>query len=301
MGYKVGMCDRDVGYVRGVMEYINKRTDVALKIAAFSSENAIEEYIKANRLDLIILGENKILKQETVPIIRISDSRQSGNVIYKYQSGDALVRQILMTLKNNELQKQSTRFFYAVYSPLGRCGKTSFAQGLCRFLKQGLYINLEAYSGIDENIISYTVEAGDKFIYYLVNRNVRILELLEKIPLTENGFKVVSGRVAIDVATQITKEDINWFYKLLVGRDDYKCVIFDVGCSNFSGIEILDEFEWIYVPVLDDKVSKIKLKRFADIIALSEAHLEEKLQYINVPNVEYNDEKMSDFIHSILI
>ncbi len=301
MSYKVGMCDRDIGYVQGVMEYINKRNDVTLKIAAFSSEKAMEEYIKYNALDLIILGENITLNQKEIPVVHISGSRQKENILYKYQSGDALVKHILMIIKNNEIQKQNASFFNAVYSPLGRCGKTMFAQGLCKFSKSGLYINLEAYSGLDENVIPYTFEAGDKFIYYLVSRNVQILELLDNLPTCKDGFKTISGRTAIDVVSHITAEDINWFYKLLSGRSGYSCVVFDIGSSNISGIEILDEFERVYIPVLNDSISRIKLKRFADIIAISESCLEEKLKYINVPNVDYDREEMLDFIRNILV
>jgi len=301
MSYKVGMYDRDIGYVRGVMEYINKRTDSTIKIAAFSSENAIEEYIKVNHLDLILLSENTILRQDVVPVVYISDNRHNGNVIFKYQSGDVLVRQLLSVLKNNEIIKQNMFFFYSVYSPLGRCGKTNLALGICSYFKKSLYINLEPYSGIDERKIPYTVEAGDKFIYYLVSRNVQILELLDNMPFVKNAFKVVSGSTAIDVASQITKDDLRWFYKLMHDSGKFNCIVFDIGCSSLSDIGVLEEFQKIFIPVLEDDVSRIKLKRFADIVTSNAEKIEEKLKYISVPKVDFDDEKMSACIEELMV
>ena len=300
MSYKVGMYDRDIDYVRGVMEYINKKADSVIKIAAFSSVNAIEEYIKVNHLDLILLGENQAFRQDIIPVIYISASRHKENVIFKYQSGDALVKQILSVLKNSEIQKQGMVFFYSVYSPLGRCGKTNLALGLCSFFKTGLYINLEPYSGIDVSKFPYTVEAGDKFIYYLVSRNLQILEHLDSIPIAKNGFKVVSGGTAIDVAAQITKEDIRWFYKLIQSSGKFNCVVFDIGCSNLSDIDVLGEFQRIFIPVLEDSTSRIKLKRFANIALSSRETIGEKLMYLDVPKVEFDAREMVTFIEKIL-
>ncbi len=297
MGYKIGLCDKDIGYTRGVMEYINKQIDSPVRVAAFSSEDALEEYLKDNSLDLIVLGEEKNIIEANVPIVRISEKKGRHKSIFKYQNGEEILGQILEILKEKELQKQMTSFFYAVYSPVGRCGKTNFSLGLCNLFKDSLYINFEAYSGIDKKELSYIAEAGDKFIYYLVSQNNHILELLDSIPMSKSGFKVVSGNTALDVVTQITKEDIRWFYRLLKENGSYKCIIFDMGCCGLADMGILGEFQKVYIPILEDKTSKIKLESFNNIMEQEGCC---NLQYIKVPDATYDNQVMTQFIQSLL-
>ena len=81
--------------------------------------------------------------------------------VYKYQASSDVVREVMACYGAEKAvapavfsgTEERPRRFMRVYSPLGRCLKTSFALTLGQILAKEravLYLNLEEYSGFEE-------------------------------------------------------------------------------------------------------------------------------------------------------
>lgn len=294
MGYKVGIYDKDTNYVRNVMEYINHYGKASLRIAAFSNIESLKSYIDDNFLDLIILGEQVKLNKD-VPVVFICDRRDmmTKEKIYKYQDGEEIISQILKIIKNNEVLNQNHSLIYGIYSPVGRCGKTTLSLGICNHYKKALYIGLEEYSGFSDEY-SYLYETGEKFKYYLANKNKQVFDLLDNVAETSKGFKVIVADGFFDGDTQQTHKNIAWLCNELRIRGLYHRVVFDIGVGSLGDVKELEIFDRIYIPVLRDKISSMKLNRFKEIIELQELKdLMKKFVYVEVPESDYDAEKIS--------
>ena len=105
--YSVGICDSDTGYVVGFAEYVNMNDDIPVKVSAFSGMDALCEYLKENRLDLILLDEKKEFGKSNLKIVRLTDRKESDNekYIYKYQSVYKIAEYIVRML--DEVNKKT--------------------------------------------------------------------------------------------------------------------------------------------------------------------------------------------------
>lgn len=294
MGYKIGIYDKDINYIRSVMEYINHYGSSSIRMAAFSSVSALEDYTKENYLDLIILGEQVKIDND-IPVVFLCDKREmlSETTIYKYQSGDAILCRILDIIKNSNSINLNNKLICGVYSPLGRCGKTTLSLGLCNHHKKSIYIGLEQLSGM-RNSLCYSKEIGEKFVYYLANRDEGIIQLLKETKDNKEGFKSIVSDTFCDDIIQLSFENMDWFCRIMRNSMEYFRMVFDLSVECLGDVKILSAFDRVYMPVIDDPVSKIKLEKFQNMLDYRDlSDLRKKIVNVEVPDCEYNDDKIS--------
>ena len=78
---------------------------------------------------------------------------------------------------------------------------------------------------------------------------------------------------------------------------DYGRVVFDIGAAALWSLDILGVMDRIYVPVLEDEASGIKLQAFREVLKGDDyGGISEKLVYLSVPNCGFSSEIMKDFV-----
>ncbi len=183
-----------------------------------------------------------------------------------------------------------------VYSPVGRCGKTSFAITLGEILSfhaHMLYVNMEEYSGfsglldmdgqedITDLLYYHTLEAPGALLYQM-DGMLRTFERLEYIPpaFHAGDLRTISAQVWCAFLTR------------LAGEQAYEGVILDVGSQVDEVYRVLDMCERVYVPTLDEPAAKGKIRQFReDIAACAPASLPDKIRYLQLP-VPGKEEKL---------
>lgn len=139
-----------------------------------------------------------------------------------------------------------TGMFYAVYSPLGRCGKTTFAKSLCERIGNSLYVNWEGISEcLDENGI------GSWMLYCMKSRNEECLEYLQA-----NAVASLPPPECFRDIRQIEIEDLRWFREAIQRRGQYAGVVFDIGGMALASYAVFGAFDRILIPTLRDTVSQ---------------------------------------------
>ncbi len=296
MEYKVGVCDEDYHYVVNLMEYVNSDRESSLTLVAFSSIGAVWEYLKNNYLDGVLLGKDFLDGQELredysgLLIMTLEEEKDVADGIFKFQSAREITGQIMKKLNVTEtLEPVKGNIFCGVYSPIGRCGKTTLAKGLAASKSGGLYISLEEYGGRDS--------LGEEILYHILFENPKLHSLIEKIKPNVYGLREVKGILSYMDIRHLTKENMLWLKDQLLVGGNFERVVFDIGVASLTDLNILYAMDRIYIPVIDDEASNAKLQAFREVLRCEEYRgLSGRIQYLSVPICHYTSEAMTEFI-----
>ena len=195
-GKILAICTQEPEYARGLSEYILGRRELLFQVMVFLDLEKLRQFINEHRVDLLLL-DDIYADTETMDVKQVfmlCDDRNYKETdcyhpIYKYQSGEKIIAEILSCCAEEEGSETILRIQKAdvevigVYSPIHRIGKTQYALQLAKeFAKKGntLYLNLEAYAGRQEG----EEETGGltEILYYLrqgcKNMGIRLETLL---------------------------------------------------------------------------------------------------------------------------
>ena len=295
MKYRFGVCHEDYHYVVNLMEYVNSSRESQIAFVAFSSMSAVQDYLKSNYLDGLLIGEEIKLSEEQLEeydrlaIMALLEEQQMDQAgIYKYQSGDGIVRDILGRLNVNVNPfPVKGKQLCAVYSPEGRCGKTSLAKGLGVKYPGSLCFSFEEF-GVRESM-------GEEILYLIKVKSNKLYQLIEKLPFNDHGFKEIKGILSYMDIRQLDIDNMTWLKEQLLIGGGYERVIFDIGAGALSDLNVLKVMDRIYVPVLEG--DSVKLQAFRELLRSKEyIDVGSKVKYVSVPICHYASKVMMDFI-----
>ena len=223
-GKILAICTQEPEYARGLSEYILGRRELLFQVMVFLDLEKLRQFINEHRVDLLLL-DDIYADTETMDVKQVfmlCDDRNYKETdcyhpIYKYQSGEKIIAEILSCCAEEEGSETILRIQKAdvevigVYSPIHRIGKTQYALQLAKeFAKKGntLYLNLEAYAGRQEG----EEETGGltEILYYLrqgcKNMGIRLETLVKHInfgfaTLYSNELVYVGVHFYTDVTT----------------------------------------------------------------------------------------------------
>ena len=162
------VCDLEVDYALNFMDYLNQKKNIPFEIQAFTAVENLISYGKKTHIELLLISGRAMCREvrelDIGKIIILSEGVHPPELdqypsVYKYQSSSDVIREVMecygaekKTTPQYRVLKKTTEIL-GVFSPLGRCLKTSFALTLGQILakdKAVLYLNMEEYSGFEE-------------------------------------------------------------------------------------------------------------------------------------------------------
>lgn len=276
----VVICDREIRYANGLGENIAEREDLAVKVYVCSSLERVLELEQAKRIHIFIVDEEITYAQRTqiganqVFVLtrgKVADLGEEEWAIGKYQCADEIIRQIFEfyvdRTKENVMRcmnKERARMV-AVYSPIHRVGKTSFALALgraCAKSKKVLYLNLEEYAGM-EMAQDTNMNLGD-LLYYMRQGNGNLGIRLQSAVSEHEGLNMVPPIPIVLDLKEVTWEEWEVLINELLENSLYEMVVLDVGESVQGLFPLLEMCDRVYMPVLEDEISRRKLKQYQD-------------------------------------
>ncbi|MBQ2250895.1 MAG: hypothetical protein II327_04580, partial [Lachnospiraceae bacterium] len=96
--------DEDPFYAERLSDYVNRKEKGIFKAQAFTSKERLEEFAKDHEIDVLLAGESvgkeEIRDVKTVQKIYLTEEREADGIreeasVYKYQSGDDIIREIM--------------------------------------------------------------------------------------------------------------------------------------------------------------------------------------------------------------
>lgn len=303
--YRVGVCDRDLDYVMAFADYVNALRDKVLSIVVFTGIDAIIDYLSVQDLDLIITDDISQCEEtgngyelQDIRAIQFSEYRDSSDgwhseagdstYIFKYQNIDIICRQILDVLTEGRQDVRKLDSLIAVYSPLGRCGKTKLARALAADdgVRGGLYIGLEEYAE--------SFDARSSNIFYMIkSKSPELEEVITQQLVEKNGIHELIINSSFLDTCDVSFDDIETLKSCLLKSGRFTTLVFDIGQASLSELRILSIFDEIYMPVLRDEISVRKLEVFLRLLKeLGLRSVISRLIRIDVPDADINSEEM---------
>lgn len=177
--------DEDPLYAGRLAEYVNQKETFPFQAMAFSDLEKLKEYGQTHDIEILLVGEKVREKAKEVKaglkmilcdgeFVSKEKEKEEASV-YKYQSGDCILQEVMACYCTAPLQPGlalmgKRAVIMGIYSPVGRCGKTSFALTLAQMLgkKQAvLFISMEEYSGFSKLVCNgYEQDLSDVFYLY---------------------------------------------------------------------------------------------------------------------------------------
>ena len=276
----VVICDREIRYANGLGENISEREDLAVKVYVCSSFEHVLELEQAKKIHIFIVDEEITYAQRTqiganqVFVLargKVADLGEEEWAIGKYQCADEIIRQVFEfyvdRTKENVMRcmnKERARLV-AVYSPIHRVGKTTFALALgreCAKSKKVLYLYLEEYAGMEVSQDT-NMNLGD-LLYYLRQGNGNLGIRLQAAVKEDEGLDVVPPIPVVLDLKEVTWEEWDALITQLLENSLYEMVVLDVGESVQGLFPLLELCDRVYMPVLEDENSRRKLKQYQD-------------------------------------
>ena len=272
------ICDREIRYANGLGENIAEREDLAVKVYVCSNFERVLEFAKDKRIHIFIVDEQFAYTQRTqiganqIFVLargKVADLGEEEWAIGKYQCADEIIREVFefyvdRTKENvmRSMNKERAKLL-AVYSPIHRIGKTSFAMALgkeCAKKKKALYLNLEEYAGFDV-ARSEELNLGD-LLYYLRQGNGNLGIRLKSATKKVEELDVVSPIPVVLDLKEVAWTEWEVLIKEIVENSLYEVVILDVGESIQGLFPLLEMCDRVYMPVLDDAISARKMQQY---------------------------------------
>ncbi len=289
--------DVDPFYADRFAEFANEREMTPFTAVAFASLEKLRDFAGLQPVEVLLVGsdvpEEELSGIKAGQVIRLSeDGRQlrrepggaggnrlseKGNaVIYKYQSSDAVLREVMACYQVGSEQERlslsglSSRVI-GVYSPVGRCGKTGFSVTLGQILardKKVLYLNLEEHSGLSVLMGTTYKESLSDLIYYYRQGEYSRVRLGTVLHSLGSLDYVPPAAYAEDLA-EIKGEELAGLVAAIAGDGLYDEIVLDIGHLG-RGIEpVLELCRTIYVVVKEDCVSAAKVGEWREYLEKS--------------------------------
>lgn len=309
----IAIYDKDNDFADSFGNYLMTKAGFSSNVMVFSKEDSFLQWINSNITDILLISP------EFYPLIKdntnirnlfllceknIRDPYNSVYHIFKYQSGENLIREIMSEYKSefSRLSLSPSRrktSLIGIFSPLGRCGKTSLGLSLgIRYsrTKKCLFISLDSYSFLP--LLCHSEDARDiaDLAYFHLQSPENFQSRLISIARDFHGLSMIPPLKDPGQITDLTCEVLSRMLKDIVDMDIYDYIFTDFS-SLCHLIPVLSLCDFVVTPTIEsDSYSSMKVNEF---LSVSRA-LGLSVQTICLPDLNFDvtDSKYILFLQS---
>ena len=295
MNHILAVCDVEEEYALRLTNYINVKDGFPFQVRSFSTIEKLVYFTRQQVVEAVLVSEeylNEIVTKNTVnTIITLSeervDSGREDSKVYKYQSGEKIMKAILQILAKDakdsgHIARSVQMKVIGLYSPVKRSLQTTFGLTLGQILGKKakvLYINMEAFSGL--NIMlqrSFQKDLSD-LLYHMQNGKQGIAYILSSMVDSVNGLDILPPMLCqMDLISIEAKEWLNLFYEI-ERYSEYEYLILDLSDSVQGLFEILRQCTIIYTMTESDGFAMAKIDQYEQM--LKQCQYDDVLQKTN--------------------
>ncbi len=314
-GSKLVIFDLEELYANHLMDYISDKKGMPFQTVVFTRKLEMLEYLANNSVDILLIEATQMCEEITKfdigKIILLSDgsilSEYIGyDSIFKFKSAENIVREVLdyfvdLRKDYSPLSTSSAKAeVIGVYSPVGRCGKTSYALALGQVLAEeykSLYINLEDYASFEElTDINCPSDLSDLMYYFKQNPEMIAIKLQAIVRTVNNLDYVAPIFYAKDLRDIETPEWIK-LIDSIARAESYEKIIVDIGTMLGDIESMLEYCDTVFLPTTKDYLSVRKVETFKTILDRGgKKQLLDKLIEVQLPSVD----EMNEFSAEVL-
>ncbi len=275
--------DRDEAYLGRLSGALSRRTDCPYEVRTVSDGEDLRRLALEGRVAVLLLGDgadetefDRSLAQRTMRLSAVREDGTQGaeDRVYKYQPVAGILRALLASRETgketagNAPEAIPDQGLIGVASPVGRCGKTAFALTLSRLLgeeKSVLNLDLQAFSGLGgfyEKPFRYGL--SDLLYAERVGLAARAAEYqrTEDFIVNQWGLDFAVPADSPEVILDTPPEEIVRIVEKLFASKPYEAAVLDLGTEYRLTEAFLPKLCKLYVPTLDDELSRAKTELF---------------------------------------
>jgi len=269
-------------YAERFAEFANEKGKVPFTVMAFSSLAKLRDFAQKQTVEMLLAGDGVSAEDleglKIGQIVRLSETGvkemcgEDGTeipVVYKYQSSDAVLREVMACyqVRPEQLSAMAVGMkseVIGVYSPVSRCGKSSFCMTLGQVMAREskvLCLNLEAYSGMARMMGEHYDSTLSDLIYYYRQGEYSRLRLGAAV-YSRGSLDYVPPAACAEDLTELTGEELAAFVARIAEDGGYDVILLDVGQACRGMDALLGLCSTIYTPVKEDWISAAKLEEW---------------------------------------
>jgi len=289
--------DVDPFYAERFAEFANRRESIPFTVIAFSSVDRLRRYSEEHEIELLLInsevGEAEFSQIYAGQIVTLNEGelKAGPSTVYKYQSADNILREVMACYQVDAIPDPvcadgRSCNMTGIYSPVGRCGKTSFSLAYAQMAARDnrtLYVNLEDCSGF-AGLLNRDNGGGLSDLLYYFKHGI-----LDRVKLSSVTYSIGEldyippVRYPEDLCETSAKELVK-LLRHVSGIGNYRTLVVDLGPMGRQAAEFLTACDAVYMPVLEDVVSLAKIREFEQYLEQSGRDaLKERLQKLALP------------------
>lgn len=297
----LAILDQEGDYGERLCEYLNRRKCLPCTAATFSSLESYLAFAENHRVQ-ILLAQPELLTGvydlHADQVLQLWDAGQDRgallekrDAVYKYQSGEEILRAVMVAAGEAGLgfgagHTGGEKRLISVFSPVGRCYKTSFAllfSALRARRERVLYLNLEKFSGLSRLLgESYERGLGDAF-YHLRRDSLdgaRIGTLLHSF----YGVDYIPPFLSPEDQEALEPGDHTALVERIMEETEHTLMVADLGGFSAAALAMMELSDVVYMPVLEDFISEGKCGEFLDYLKeMGKSRILERIQKLRLP------------------
>ena len=309
--------DVDEKYANKLMNVMNKKKKIPFKTLVFTLEESLLEYLKENALDILIISEDaltdNIKKQRIENILVLREDMEVSNIseegserdisgIYKYQSSENIVREVMNYCAKPYIDLSTKAEIIGIYSPINNAYKTAFSLALANAYGEKssvLYINLEEFSGLGEILAEGNKGNLSDAVYYYKISKESFLNQLEWVVSNAGKINYIPPIKCAEDVTYISTQEWIDVFTYIANFSAYDVIVLDISNAIKEQWKLMQICKRVLMPVKEDYISKKKINSFeAYLLEIGKEAICDSIEKINVP-YDSSISLSSDFMERI--
>lgn len=299
------LLDTDTAYSSCLCEYIDSHTSLDYETMTFTKIDVFLDFSLNKQIDILLVNEdlfcslplykisflNLFILSETKSDSTIEKDSYTFSIFFKYQSMQSLLHKIM---SNFSLDRHNYTAFamnnssslIGVYSPIKRCGKTSFAIALATAFSSKaptLFITFDEYA-CDYLSISKNAKGLSELMFYQLDSDSLVVSHLDSVVCTINGLDIIPPAIYPDDLRHIDSDTLIGFFTQ-IKNTKYSYIVVDFANTLLDIVPLLNLCDKVYMPVVDDDISRDKLSSFLSVAKNVCADFKEEIFTLVTPPV----------------
>ncbi len=310
---RIALCDWNEKYVFQLEEYFRGVNYLPFQADVYTNYESYCEYEEKYHYAGVLIAECFVRKEEhgRGMLFLTEERSEEVNTVYRYQSADVILQQIMNAFFEGELYGEQTLAAngegvrIGFYSPIRRCLQTGFALTLGQILAKKsrvLYLNLEAFSGLGERF-GVETEGDDlaDLIYYYKNLPEEFEGRFQQARRRINELDYIPPALSFMDVQQLSEEEWDGFLERLRQSGRYEYMILDFSEALQGLPYLLSKCTRIYGIQRKDAVSQAKKVHYERVMKeLRHEDILTKTVWYTLPQFVYLPDGVSQLAFSEL-
>ena len=299
----IAVYDADTRYAERLSDYVNRKEKGVFIAQVFTSKEKLAEYAKKHEIDVLLSGERTdsgdISGIPSAQKIYMSEETEkqmdSGKEIYKFQSGDDIIREVMAVYSeipgirpNTAGSVDQSRRIIGVYSPVGRCGKTCLALAIGQILakeEKVLFVTLDTFTGFTGLLNERWKRDLSDLIYYYKQERFHIVRLNSLVYYLGDMAWIPPIRIPQDYA-QLTAQEMADLMERILREGNHTTLVLDIGDYGRDALPLMEKCQVVYAPIREDPFSAEKMREFEEYLeAADDGSVRERIQKLKLPRM----------------